>query len=151
MNRINEQVAAGIRCSARSGNYFRKRVTCARDRYHGRTRSAPRASPSASFERGWPPSVRDRAIYLTDVLRTLADLLGHAAPARQPACRAPEGGSAIGAAFRLRTILDARTFGSTGELRIAAHRYRRRRQVDATPARYLVIDPRAGHGPGIGS
>ena len=90
---------------------------------------------------------------LCDRLRAaLGPVLGHAARARQQLRRARDArASRRCCTSSTRWSLDGRDVRATGQLRAAAHHPARRRDGRSTEKRpYVIIDPRAGHGPGIG-
>ena len=91
-----------------------------------------------------------RAQYAVDFAQRSILLLGHAAPARQQLPRARAAGSAAGAALRLRNGHGRAPARAPGQLRAAAHRSAEGVTVDAKRRPYVIIDPRGGHGPGIG-
>ena len=91
------------------------------------------------------------AQYGVDFAQRSIHLLGHAAPARQQLHRARAAGTAARAALRARDG-DGRALGSSGRstTRCCASCRRPGVQVDARRRPYVIIDPRGGHGPGIG-
>ena len=149
---LNRTIDRSIRISRSVSDLLQRRLRAAGERYVERVRAAQtlyRESIAAPED-----ALRVRAAVVRVHGRRCAAIgavLGHAAPARQQLARAREGRQA--AAARLSSGRWSRTRArSSGPVNYALVRIvpprRRRDRPDAAP--FVIIDPRAGHGPGIG-
>ena len=114
----------------------------------------PQPSGSASARRQQrdcsPPRPGGVAAVRGRLRAARGDLLGHAAPARQQLPRARAEGPAARAALQARDGARRAHAAEAGQLCLASHHPARGREVDAKKRPYIIIDPRGGHGPGIG-
>ena len=152
MNRINEQVAAGSELQRQIGELFRKRVEGARERYElrladafGRHAVSVATSPGKMAALGtgagdYLTDVAQRSLIFWDTLRRRGNqFVAHQKAGLPPVLH-----------FDYETILDARTFDQPVNYALLRIVPPKGVKVDAKRRPYLVIDPRAGHGPGIG-
>ena len=152
MNRINEQVAAGSELQRQIGELFRKRVEGARERYElrladafGRHAVSVATSPGKMAALGtgagdYLTDVAQRSLIFWDTLRQRGNqFVAHQKAGLPPVLH-----------FDYETILDARTFDQPVNYALLRIVPPKGVKVDAKRRPYLVIDPRAGHGPGIG-
>ncbi|TXG92977.1 MAG: DUF3141 domain-containing protein, partial [Rhodocyclaceae bacterium] len=152
MNRINEQLAVGSTLQHKIGEVLRHRIYGARDRYQTRlteafgthvgalTASPDRLAALGAGAGDYLTDVAQRSLIFWDTLRQRGNqFVAHQRAGLPPVLH-----------FDYETILDARTFEQPVNYALLRIVPPKGVKVDAKRRPYLVIDPRAGHGPGIG-
>ena len=152
MNRINEQLAVSSELQKKIGTLFRRRVEGARDRYHMRlvdafgrhaaplTTSPGKVAALGSGAGDYLTDVAQRSLIFWDTLRQRGNqFVAHQKAGLPPVLH-----------FEYETVLDARSFDKPVNYALLRIIPPKGVKVDAKRRPYLVIDPRAGHGPGIG-
>ncbi len=152
MTRIDEKVTEATARNAKIGQLYSKRVQIAQERFRARTAKAGQAasvapagwaqSPLALWE-DWTRYVVDsaqRSVLLLDTLRERGNAwVEHEAAGKPPLLH-----------FDWEMVQDAREFERS--VNYALVRIVPPEGVEVDPKRrpYVIIDPRAGHGPGVG-
>lgn len=152
MNRINEQLAVGSTLQHKIGEVLRHRIYGARDRYQTRlteafgthvgalTASPDRLAALGAGTGDYLTDVAQRSLIFWDTLRQRGNqFVAHQRAGLPPVLH-----------FDYETILNARTFEQPVNYALLRIVPPKGVKVDAKRRPYLVIDPRAGHGPGIG-
>lgn len=152
MRKVNEQLVVGSELQRKIGEVFRKRVEGARERYQMRLTEAfgehvaslansPDKLAALGMGTGdYLTDVAQRSLIFWDTLRQRGNqFVAHRKAGLPPVLH-----------FEYETILDARTFEQPVNYALLRIVPPKGVKVDAKRRPYLVIDPRAGHGPGIG-
>ena len=147
------KVAKSLDIAAKVGQLHQKRTKLAQEHFRGTAVEGLRRLRDGSRRK--PRHSRRLLVAMGRVrhrLRAaLGPVLGHAAPARQQLPRARAGGQAAGAALRLRDGARRRArWSGRSTTRWCASCRPKGVTVDPKRRPYVIIDPRAGHGPGIG-
>lgn len=152
MKLLTEFLSNATNVSEKTSRVFDKRLQLARERFVGsleKTAKAASAGMMASIERPWQSwldgweyaiDLSQRSFLFWDTLRQRGDnFLAHERAGKPPVLH-----------FDYETVLDARTLERP--VNYALVRIIPPSGVTVDPARrpYIIIDPRAGHGPGIG-
>lgn len=152
MSNLSQQLVFSGNLQRQVGEVFRKRVDGARERYNQRLKSAfgehvasLTKSPGNLAVLGsggvdYLTDVAQRSIIFWDTLRQRGNqFVEHQRAGLPPVLH-----------FAYETILDARTFEQPVNYALLRIVPPKGIEIDAKRRPYLVIDPRAGHGPGIG-
>ena len=135
------------------GVVLKKRTEGATEQYLRRVTEAVKpkgAEPAGALP--VPPNPLELFRYAQDVAQRSGAVLGHPAPARQPLHRAHERRACRRCCTSTTRSCStaARSSGRSTTRCVQHHAARGRRRSIAKQRPYVIIDPRAGHGPGIG-
>jgi pimeloyl-ACP methyl ester carboxylesterase len=151
MNNLSQQVSVNTELQRKLGEIFRKRINGAHERYQTRLTEAfgehvaSLGTPGGVAALGsgagdYMSDVAQRALIFWDTIRQRGNqFVAHQKAGLPPVLH-----------FEYETILDARTFEQPVNYALLRIVPPKGVKVDAKRRPYLVIDPRAGHGPGIG-
>ncbi len=152
MTNIAEQTARSQELSAKVSRLFRKRTQLAQERFRERTEQAFKDQIAALMTRPIAPwdvwtqwfeysaDFAQRTILFWDTLRQRGNnFLAHEQAGKPPVLH-----------FAYETVLDARRFDRPVNYALVRIIPPEGVVVDAKRRPYVIIDPRAGHGPGIG-
>jgi pimeloyl-ACP methyl ester carboxylesterase len=152
MKNVPQQMNLSTELNRKVGKLLKKRIDGARERYQTRLQAAAAAktadlakSPAqlATLGLGWPDYMTDvaqRSILFWDTMR----LRGNQFTERQEAGLPPV------LHFKYEMVLDARSFDRPVNYALVSIVPPEGVTVDPQRRPYIIIDPRAGHGPGIG-
>jgi pimeloyl-ACP methyl ester carboxylesterase len=152
MTNIAEQTARSQELSAKVSRLFRKRTQLAQERFRERTEQAFKDQIAALMTRPIAPwdvwtqwfeysaDFAQRTILFWDTLRQRGNnFLAHEQAGKPPVLH-----------FAYETVLDARRFDRPVNYALVRIIPPEGVVVDAKRRPYVILDPRAGHGPGIG-
>ena len=141
---LGNKLSRSVDISERITRALKHRLQVATERFRDRTKQAAQAmQPAAAAGPAWPQYVVDcaqRAVIFWDTLRQRGNnYLEHVQQGQPPVLH-----------FKYETVVDARTL--TKPVNYALLRIIPPDGVSVDPMRrpYIIIDPRGGHGPGIG-
>ena len=149
MTEINDRIARSLRISDAAAQVYGRRVQLAAGKYQASVARAQQVAtadiPVSPMElwRDWSAYAVDaaqRSVLYWDTLRQRGNLwLENERAGKPPVLH-----------FEYETVLDARHFERPANYALLRIVPPRGVKVDATRRPYVIIDPRAGHGPGIG-
>jgi pimeloyl-ACP methyl ester carboxylesterase len=140
---IGEKLSRSVDISERITHVLHRRVQVANERFQKRAQAATQGLQPAAAWSGWPQYAIDcaqRAVIFWDTLRQRGNnYLEHVEKGQPPVLR-----------YRFETVVDGRTLERP--VNYALVRIVPPDGVTVDPRRrpYIIIDPRGGHGPGIG-
>ena len=148
---VHRTIDQSIRISRSVADLLQRRVRAAGERYTGRVRAASEAclasysAPKTPFEfvRQWGEfgiDAAQRSVLFWDTLRRRGNQwLEHEAAGKPPVLD-----------YRYEVIADARTYQRPANYALVRIIPPRTVEVDDSKRPFVIVDPRAGHGPGIG-
>jgi pimeloyl-ACP methyl ester carboxylesterase len=152
VNSTQEGLQQTVKRSANIAKVFERRARIAQDRFNERVTKAAKTLPFSSpgtlanplsFWNDWTQYTIDsfqRSVLFLDILRQRGNAYHeHEAAGRPPLLH-----------FEYETIMDARTFARPVNYALVSIVPPEGVVVDPTTRPFVIIDPRAGHGPGIG-
>ena len=150
MNDIPRKLAQGQELSVKTARLLQRRLKIAQERFTARAEAATKAAGTAAVPvtpwDAWQSATQyavdlaQRSILFWDTLRLRGNnYLEHESAGKPPLLH-----------FEYETVLDARTFERPVNYALLRIVPPEGVEVDATRRPYIIIDPRAGHGPGIG-
>jgi hypothetical protein len=152
VNTPSQAVEQSVERSTKIAKVLERRMRVAQDRFNQRVTAAAKKqplSPQAALANPWAlwsdwtsyaVDTFQRSVLFLDTLRERGNAYHeHEAAGRPPLLH-----------FDHETVLDARTFARPVNYALVRIVPPKGVRVDATSRPYVIIDPRAGHGPGIG-
>ena len=141
---IGEKLSRSADISERITRVLQKRLQTATERFGERTQKAVQGiQPAAAALPAWPQYAIDcaqRAVILWDTLRQRGNnYLEHVQQGQPPVLH-----------FKYETVLDGRTLQKPVNYALLRIIPSEGVTIDARKRPYIIIDPRGGHGPGIG-
>ena len=138
-----EKLSRSVDISERITRVLQKRVQTATERFRERAQAAAKGLQPAAAWSAWPQYAVDcaqRAVIFWDTLRQRGNnYLEHVQQGQPPVLR-----------FKYETVLDGRTLERPVNYALLRIIPPEGVTVDAKKRPYIIIDPRGGHGPGIG-
>jgi pimeloyl-ACP methyl ester carboxylesterase len=140
---IGEKLSRSVDISERITRVLQKRVQTANERFGERAQAAAKGLQPAAAWSTWPQYAADcaqRAVIFWDTLRQRGNnYLEHVQQGQPPVLH-----------FKYETVLDGRTLERPVNYALLRIIPPEGVTVDARKRPYIIIDPRGGHGPGIG-